>query len=485
MRKILAIDQGTTLTKAYLLDEAGGFTEVGRLPHQTMHPQAGWVEQDAEALLHNIQTLIRMAGKFDALALAHQGETVVASDAETGLPLYPAIVWQDQRTQAWLEEERLKGLEQETLSRAGLPLDAYFSASKLRWLFHEVPAVKAAYQANRLRLSTSDAFFVSRLTGHYSTDTSSASRTSLANLHTANWDDHLCDRFGVPTATLPTIRPTVADFGRLSIGSESDGAPLVAVVVDQQAALFGHQCQQAGDMKITFGTGAFALALTGEKPHLHAGDGLLPTLAWTLPSRAGGVVNTTYAVDGGMYTAGAAIEWLKGLGLFSDYAELSTYQGPSALARGLVFVPALAGLACPYWDRHAAGQWMGMRQDTTKADLCRAVVEGIALRAAEIVDTLSAIQPHLGQLSIDGGITKNPYFCQFFTDLLQRPVTVFSHADITSLGTARLGSLALDSAAFQPAELLQQVYQPGAPTLAALRPRFHQALNMCRGWFSS
>lgn len=482
MTIILAIDQGTTLTKAYLLDDQGQFTEVGRLAHETFHPHDGWVEQDAEALLGNMITLIRKAGKFDALAIAHQGETVVASDAITGQPLYNAIVWQDQRTQPWLDAQRLQGLEQDTLQRAGLPLDAYFSASKLRWLLQEVPAAAKAYAEGRLRLSTSDAFFVSRLTGQYLTDTSSASRTSLANLRSADWDELLCERFGVPFSTLPNIVPTTHGFGTLHIGCESDGAPLVVDVVDQQAALYGHGCRHAGDLKITFGTGAFALAITGTQPHLHAGDGLLPTLAWTLTDAAGNP-HTQYAIDGGMYTAGAAIEWLKSLGLFSDYDELSRYEGPTALETGLVFVPALAGLACPHWDRQAAGQWIGLRQGTTREALCRAVVEGIALRAAEIVDTLTAASPASGMLSVDGGITRNPYFCQFFADVLQRPVAVQQSGDLTSLGTAQLGMLAFTGQPLSMALQAPTVYQPGAAGVN--RHLFTKALDQCRGWFSN
>jgi len=288
-------------------------------------------------------------------------------------PLYNAIVWQDERTADDVTRLRAAGVEVLTLARAGLPLDAYFSATKLRWLLDHAEGARDLHRQGRLRLGTSDAFFLDGLVGEFATDVTTASRTSLMDLRTRAWDPALCAAFGVPQECLPEIRPTVAPFGT------AFGAPLLASVVDQQAALYGHGCTAPGDIKITFGTGAFALGLTGAVPVMRNDAGLLPTCGW----QAGDDVQ--YALDGGMFTAGAAYDWLGtvGLGGIDD-------AGASAISRGLIFVPAQAGLGCPYWDRAARAAWFGIDLATTQADLRRAVLEGIALRAAQLARALAA-----------------------------------------------------------------------------------------------
>jgi glycerol kinase len=259
-----------------------------------------------------------------------------------------------------------------TRSRAGLPLDAYFAASKLRWLLDHAPDARRLARQGLLRLGTSDAFFLDRLCGVYATDITTASRTSLMNLATGTWDPELCRLFGVPIGLLPPIVPSVHPFGEI----RGRGLSLTAAIVDQQAALFGHGCHLPGDIKITFGTGAFALAVAGDKPP--AGDGgMLPTVAWRIGDR------TAYAMDGGVYNAASALNWVRGLGLFTDLREIDSFQGPTALERGLAFVPALSGLACPYWDRSAAGLWLGMGLETTRDHMLQAVLEGIAMRSAQ------------------------------------------------------------------------------------------------------
>lgn len=491
MRRVVAIDQGTTATKAYTLDEAGHFETVCDLTHEQILPRRGWVEHDPEALLANVRQAVAQAqttvgAELAAVGLDNQGETVVAWDARDGRPLCNAIVWQDTRTQDAIARLKAAGAEAETLARAGLPLDAYFSAAKLRWILDNVADARALARAGHLRLGTSDAFFLDRLTGTYATDVTTASRTSLMNLRTLRWDETLCDLFGVPSELLPGIRPTAGAFGEIDGRNDRGGVrlPLTASVVDQQAALFGHGCHAPGRAKITFGTGAFALAVTGPAPVSSPDSGLLPTVAWQLAGQP-----ALYALDGGVYNAGSAIDWLRGQGLFQDFSEIDAFDGPSALARGLVFVPALSGLGCPYWDRNAAGLWIGLGLDTGRADLCRAVLEGIALRSAQVVNAMDRLAPVGATVSIDGGVTRNDHFRQFLAEALGRTVTQPATPDVTSLGTAwfaMLGAGLTESPTALPGGGGEAAHhEPREPLSEALHDRFADAVTRARGWWNA
>ncbi|MEO6608393.1 MAG: FGGY family carbohydrate kinase, partial [Aestuariivirga sp.] len=371
--KILAIDQGTTGTKGFVLDGSGTFTKTASFDVTQHFPKPGYVEHDPEELLSHIIGVLEASGKVDAIGIANQGETLVAWDAESGHPICPAIVWQDDRSQEFCAKLKAGGSEELTLAKAGLPLDPYFSASKFRWILDNVPEARPLHATGRLRLGTSDSFFLDRLTGVFATDVTTASRTSLMSLDTFQWDQSLCDLFGVPMECLPQIRATTGPFGDIN------GVPVTASMVDQQAALFGHGVAKPGDAKITFGTGAFALALLGEQRPPPNSLGLLPTVAWGI-----GNAPPLFALDGGVYNAASAVNWAKGLGLFSNYDEINSFEKAPALLRGLVFVPALSGLAAPHWDREASGLWLGLNLDTTKQDMMQALLEGVALRAAEV-----------------------------------------------------------------------------------------------------
>jgi glycerol kinase len=477
---ILAIDQGTTSTKAFLLHPDGLFETIGARKHAQFHPAEGHVEQDALELVQNIDALIDagLAACPDVagIAIANQGETVIAWDRRTKQPLHRAIVWQDQRTQPHLETfgEADRHLVK---SLAGLPLDAYFSASKLAWLLKNVPAVAEAARGGWLGLGTSDAYFLDRLTGAFATDATTASRTSLMNLATGAWDDTLCRLFEVPMHLLPPIRPTTGAFG--TVRRAGRAIPLVASVVDQQAALFGHGCRAAGDAKVTFGTGSFALVLTGATPVLGR-EGLSPTLAWKLGESA-----PVYALEGGDYTAAAAVDWALSLGLGASLDDFNLCAGPSALERDIVFVPALAGLAAPHWDRAASGLFLGLRQDTSAADMRRAVLEGVALRAVELVEALGLAEG--AALSVDGGMTRNSGFVAFLADALGRNVVLREHADLTGLGAAELGMIGLGRP-LPPREAgCERVITPSPRSAAirARRPRFAEAIALSRRWGAS
>ena len=430
---ILAIDQGTTSTRALLVDNSGASRIVKAKEHQQFYPEPGWVEHNAEELIQNIQLCIDSCDDVSVIGIDNQGESCLAWDADLKQAISPVIVWQDNRTHSTIKELKSQSAEELVLKKAGLPLDSYFSATKLAWIIENNPKAKKLLRQGKLRLGTTDAFFLDRLANQFATDISTASRTSLMNLQTGKWDEDLCQLFGVPIETLPEIVTTTGDFG--SILSKGRHIPVTASIVDQQAALYGHGCTKFGDAKITFGTGAFALALTGSTPLQSAEQGLLPTVAWQLKGQ-----KPVYALDGGVFSAGSAINWARSLGLFKNYGQICRFVKDSAIERNLVFIPALSGLGCPYWDKSAGGLWIGLSLDTQPIDLIQSILEGIAFRAAEVITTMNEFTAVKDEVSIDGGLSANPYFCQFLADVLNRPVIVQTAAELTALGTARLAA---------------------------------------------
>lgn len=436
--KVLAIDQGTTSTRALVIDEAGSIQSVVSRPHRQIYPRSGWVEHDPEELVASIWACLDACGNIDdlcAVGIGNQGESCLAWDASSGRAITPVIVWQDDRTSDDIERLRQQGVEKLVLDRAGLPLDPYFSASKFSWIMREIPEAKDLAERGTLRLGTTDAFFLDRLTGHFQTDVSTASRTSLMNLEHCQWDEELCRLFGVPISALPRIVPTTGDFGAVQCGSRL--VPLSASIVDQQASLYGHGCRNPGDAKITFGTGAFALTVTGTLKRPRAG-GPLPTIAWQKSGAA-----PTYALDGGIYSASAAVNWARGAGLFDDFSEIATFTAEPAITRGIVFVPALSGLACPHWDRKARGAWLGLALDTSPVDMMQALLEGVAFRTAEVLSAMTDIQVLNAPVSIDGGMAANAYFNQFLSNVLDRNIIVSSEHELTAIGTASLAAEAV------------------------------------------
>jgi glycerol kinase len=469
--KVVAVDQGTTGTKSYVYDDAGQFTSVAAFEHAQVYPQPGFVEHNPEELLRHVTDAIAAAGKVDAIGIDNQGETVIAWDASTGRPIHNAIVWQDDRTKHVTERLKAEGAEELTQKLAGLPLDPYFSAAKLRWFIDHVPEAKELLKQKRLRLGTSEAFFLARLTGEFITDVTNASRTSLMSLDSFQWDERLCDLFGVPMECLPEIRPSTGPFG------EHRGVPVTASLVDQQAALFGHGCANVGDVKITFGTGAFALAIAGGERVNGSRFGIVPAVAWQQLRD-----KPHFALEGGVYNAASAVNWAKQLGLFTDYAEISAFEKDPAILRDLAFVPALSGLACPHWDRSASGMWIGLGLDTTRADLMQSLIEGVALRAAEVISAMGELLPLGAAVSVDGGMARNSYLLQVLADVTGLTIIVPSATDLTALGTARMAMRGLGVATLPelppPASSVRPVgtYGPQA------RSRFATAITRARGW---
>lgn len=473
MTGTLSIDQGTTGTKAHRLRDDGTFETLGGFEHKQIYPQPNWVEHDPDELVAHVQAAAALAPDAGAVGIANQGETVIAWDARTKRPIHNAIVWQDARTAAMTDRLKAEGKEEMTLGLAGLPLDPYFSASKLRWLLDNVPEAQALRREGRLRFGTSDAYLLDRLAGSFATDVTTASRTSLMNLETLQWEPRLADLFGVPIECLPEIRPTTGDFG--AIGK----ARVSASLVDQQAALFGHGCRRKGDAKITFGTGAFALAVAGDTVPRDTKSGLESTIAWKL-----GEAPCAYALQGGIYNAASAVNWARTLGLFADYAEIDAFAADAAIARGLVFVPALSGLSCPYWDRRAAGLWLGMGLDTTKADMMQALLEGVALLAEKVLATIDTLSL-LGQVvSVDGGLSRNHYFTSFLAEATNKRIRVPASAELTGLGAAQLALIGAGHATLDtlPAPAPRAEIAPQAPLSRDLHARFAEAVERSKAW---
>lgn len=465
--RIVAIDQSTTSTTSFLFDGTSIGQKLRTDFHKQTYPQPGWVEHDGAELLRNVQAGIeagRAAGA-QAIALSNQGESCLAWDAQTGQPISPVLVWQDSRT-----EEQCQRLAKEhgaaVEERARLPLDAYFSASKMGWIYANVPAARELAAAGRLRMGTTDAFFRDRLTGRFETDVATASRMALMNMETCIWDPFLCEVYGVPIETLPAITDCSGDLGAVN------GLPVRSAIVDQQAALFGHGVTRAGQVKVTFGTGAFALALTGEACPAYE-NGVLPTVAWREVGQA-----THYALDGGIHTASAAVNWAKGLGLFTDYAELNGFEG-HALGRGLAFVPSLTGLACPYWDHHAKGSWLGLTLGTGNRDMMQAMLEGIAYRTREVLEAMNAMLPLVAPVHIDGGMTANPWFAQALANISGFAIQKSTMVDITAFGVAQLAARACGDPLVTPEE--GKVLLP-EPDFIPLPETFAKACEIVGDW---
>ncbi|GBU09361.1 glycerol kinase [Gammaproteobacteria bacterium] len=448
-KRYAAIDQGTTGTRVLVFDDYP--SAPVKLPaenhvyastaliHRQITPKNGWVEHDALEILENIKLCLASPKLGDlanlaAIGLSHQGESVVAWNADTGKPIYNAIVWQDLRTEDVIVRLKNQGAEALVKERTGLPLDAYFSATKIAWLIENIAQAKPLLAQGKLRIGTMDSFFIDHLCGVYCTDYNSASRTSLFNIHTLKWDKDLCSLFNVPIQCLAPIRDNIGEIGRVCIEKTLiQSVPLTASIVDQFAGIYGHGCRNDGDAKATFGTGAFLQCLTGHTLNTAADSGLLPTLCWKFPDEA-----PVFGLDGGVYNAASALNWARKVGLFESFDELDHFADEPAILRGLAFIPALSGLGCPYWDRSASGLWAGISLDTENKDLLQSILEGIAIRSAQVIRAMDQITPLGEDISIDGGLSANRYFKQFLANILNRNILSSNHQEKTALGTALL-----------------------------------------------
>lgn len=447
-RYLLGIDQGTTGTKAVLFDDALRVVDQAYEEIHIAHPEPGWVEQDPDQLVDSIVRTVSKVlpsdGEVAAAGLDNQGETIVAWDRDSGSPLAPVIVWQDKRSLDIVNRLEAGPSGKQIVEQSHLPLDPYFSATKFRWLLENAPSVQAAHERGTLVLGTSDVWLRHRLGGGVATDPSTASRTQLLDLESGRWDDGLLAAFELSRQAMPAIEPTVGDLGELTHPTWRAPIPLRASIVDQQAALAGHGSFEPGRIKATYGTGVFVLTNAGSQ--LPEVEGLLPTIAWQLnnfppppgKSLGGGL---TYALDGGVFTAGTVVDWLRDeLGLFADTAATADIASSVADSAGVRFLPALAGLGAPWWRPEATGVITGLRSSTKRAHLVRAALEGIAQRVADIADRVRA-RFDVAVISIDGGLTKNEFLVQYQADLLGIPVVMPSTTEATALGAAALAGV--------------------------------------------
>jgi glycerol kinase len=444
-RLILGVDEGTTAVKAALFDEQLRPVREARRDKRMRHPQRGWDEQDGEevltAVVDAVAELLRDApGEVVACGLDHQGESVLAWDAESGKPLSPIVVWSDKRSQEVLD--RLADSEEEVRARSGLPFDPYFSAAKLAWLLERDDGVARARDAGTLRMGTVDSFLCDRLGAGFATDASTASRTQLHALGTPGFDPWLCARFGVPLEVLPEVRATVGELGTLRHDSWPVELALCGQVVDQQAALAGAGCVVPGRVKATYGTGVFILAHVGDEVPRPAG-GLLPTVAWRIGER------TEYAIDGGVFAAGAMLDWLcRELGLAADPPAFSALAREADDAAGTRVLPALSGIGAPWWRPEARAVLAGLHGGTTAANIARAALEGIAWRVADVVAAVRETVA-VDSLRVDGGLTNEPLMLELQADAIGAPVeaggadaTVAGAAALAAVGAGVIGSLA-------------------------------------------
>jgi glycerol kinase len=443
---ILAIDQGTSATKALLIGPGNEILGRAEVPVRTTAVDGGGVEADPEELWRSVvsagaEAVAAARAPAHAVALANQGETVLAWDKATGKPLSKAIVWQDRRSAAICE--RLSSRAAELTRITGLPLDPYFAAPKMTWLRENATTDGV--------VTTTDTWLLHRLGAEYVTDAATASRTMLLGLDATQWSDQACEAFGIDAAALPRVADCAGVVGETTVfGNTVFGnrpLPIAGIAVDQQAALYAHGCVYPGDAKCTYGTGAFLLVTTGEKA-ARSSAGLSASVAWRLAGTA------AYCLDGQVYTAGSALRWLAEIGVLAAPAELDRVAGTVPDSGGVTFVPALAGLGAPQWAPHARGQLAGLRLSTERGHIARAVAEGIAASVALLAAAAAAdLGGPLTSLRVDGGLTRSRVLLQAQADLLQVPVLASRTPDATALGVAALASLALGDAASPPAEV--------------------------------
>lgn len=434
--RILAIDQGTTSSRAVVFDREGRIQAKAQREFPQYYPQPGWVEHDAREILASqlavMEEALDQAGPVRAIGLTNQRETVVLWDRKTGRPVHPAIVWQDRRTAAMCGE--LAGHEDLFRRRSGLRLDPYFSGTKLAWLLDRVPGARDRAEQGELAFGTIDSWLIWHLTGgrRHVTDATNASRTLMFDIHRQCWDDELLGILGIPRS----LMPEVVDSSGL-VDETDGGIPIAGIAGDQHAALFGQACHQPGMAKNTYGTGCFLLSHTGESA-VASEHGLLTTLAWRIDGKV------EYALEGSVFIAGALVQWLRdGLGMISSASEIEAVAAAVPDSNGLVIVPAFAGLGAPHWDPQARGLAIGLTRGVTRGHFCRAALESIAFQSAELVRCMeSETGRSLDELRVDGGAVANNLLMQLQADLSGVPVLRPEITETTALGAAGLAGLA-------------------------------------------
>ena len=496
MRYILALDQGTTSSRALLFDQQGAVRALAQREFTQIFPRPGWVEHKPDEIAAS-QTAVALdalaqaraqASDVAAIGITNQRETTVVWNRESGVPVYNAIVWQDRRTADFCERLRSEGHGPLIQQRTGLLIDSYFSASKISWILDNVPGARSLAEAGKLAFGTVDSWLLWKLTGGrlHLTDASNASRTMLFNIHTGAWDHELLDLFRVPIAMMPAMHSSSEVYGEVSAVEGLNKIPLAGIAGDQQSALFGQRCIRPGLTKNTYGTGCFMLQNTGRRA-VPSSNRLVTTVAWKI----GDV--TEYALEGSVFVGGAVVQWLRdGLGLIRRSEEVEALALAVPDNGGVYFVPAFVGLGAPHWDSYARGSIFGLTRGTTAAHLARAALESIAYQVADLLDAMRLDSgDSVRELRVDGGAAAINSLMQFQSDILGVPVVRPAVTETTALGAAYLAGLAVGfwtkndleaSAATQ-----DRRFEPRMPATQSrqLRNRWNEAVARSKSWESS
>ena len=445
---ILSLDQGTSSSRAIVFNEQGEICSVAQKEFTQIFPKSGWVEHNPHEIWSSQASVVAEAiAKLDingkdiaGIGITNQRETTIVWDVETEEPIYNAIVWQDRRTGEYCDKLKAEGMTEKIRGKTGLIIDAYFSGTKIKWILDNVPGARERADKGKLRFGTVDSWLVWRLTRGevHVTDVTNASRTMLFNIHTLDWDDELLNFFGIPRSMMPEVKSSSEVYGHTKTTIFAHEVPIAGIAGDQQAALFGQMCVEPGAIKNTYGTGCFLLMNTGEKP-IVSKNNLLTTIAWKI----GDKVN--YALEGSIFVGGSVVQWLRdGLGVIKSSSEIEALANTVPDTGGVYFVPALTGLAAPYWDPYARGSITGISRGTTAAHIARAALEGIALQTYDIVDCMRRdAEIPITELKVDGGASRNNLMMQFQSDILNVPVFRPRVTETTALGAAYLAGLAV------------------------------------------
>ena len=486
-RHILSIDQGTTSTRAILFDSSGSSVFSSQLEFTQYFPRDGWVEHDPEEIWSTTLAVVQDALKYaqeqakeiGAIGITNQRETTVVWDKATGEPVYNAIVWQDRRTAEYCENMRKKGREQLVTTKTGLLLDPYFSGTKLNWILENVDKARSRAEKGQLAFGTIDSFLIWRLTGgkFHTTDATNASRTLMFNIHQQSWDEELLELFAIPRSMLPEVLDCAADFGTTDgdvIGVE---IPIAGVAGDQQAALIGQACFEPGMIKSTYGTGCFMVLNTGTWA-LSSKNKLLTTVGYRLNGK------TTYALEGSIFVAGAAVQWLRdGIGIIDSAGTTEALASSLDSNNGVYIVPAFTGLGAPHWDPDARGAIFGITRDTGPAELVRATLESICYQTLDLLEAKRRDGVQATRLRVDGGMVGNQWFCGFLADILDITVERPVFTETTALGAAFLAGLQVGI--FSSLEAIKEVWkvdQSFAPTIdTAERAKLVETWHQCVG----
>lgn len=488
---ILTLDQGTTSSRAILFDKSGEIKSLAQKEFKQIYPQPGWVEHDPMEIWSSQASVITeavvkknySAEDIAAVGITNQRETTVVWDRETGMPVYNAIVWQDRRTSQYCDEIKARGLGGMIREKTGLLIDAYFSATKIRWILNNVRGARDKAAKGKLAFGTIDSWLVWNLTegSLHITDVSNASRTMLFNINTLEWDRELMDLFDIPASMLPEVKSSSEVYGNTSGKLLGSKVPIAGIAGDQQSALFGHICNKPGMVKNTYGTGCFMLMNVGEKPMISKNN-LLTTIAWKIGDKV------EYALEGSIFIAGAVVQWLRDeLKIISSAPEIEEMAAKVADSGGVYLVPAFAGLGAPHWNQYARGSIFGITRGTNKNHICRAALEGIAFQVLEVLKAMESDSGvEIKELRVDGGATNNNLLLQFQADILRASVIKPQVTEVTAIGAAYLAGLATgfwpDIEAIQEQWKISRRFEPNPDSKDELIKGWNRAVNAVKYW---